>query len=189
MGSATITATVDGKSVTCTVKVGAVAESVVISAPQKKVAVGGTVTLTASVTPSDANQAIEWKSSDEKIATVVNGVVTGVKIGVCNITAKASGSSKEAVCKVIVTAPKVKLTKVKNVKKKSIQIKWKKIADVAGYQVSYGKKKKLTTANSIKIKKLKKKKKYAVKVRAYTVVDGKNVYGKWSKVKKVKIKK
>ena len=189
VGSATITATADGKCVTCTVKVGAVAESVVISAPQKKVAVGGTVTLTASVTPSDANQAIEWKSSDEKIATVVNGVVTGVKIGVCNITAKASGSSKEAVCKVIVTAPKVKLTKVKNVKKKSIQIKWKKIADVAGYQVSCGKKKKLTTANSIKIKKLKKKKKYAVKVRAYTVVDGKNVYGKWSKVKKVKIKK
>ena len=83
----------------------------------------------------------------------------------------------------------MKLTKVKNVKKKSIQIKWKKIADVAGYQVSCGKKKKLTTANSIKIKKLKKKKKYAVKVRAYTVVDGKNVYGKWSKVKKIKIKK
>lgn len=36
VGSATITATADGKSVTCTVKVGAVAESVVISAPQKK---------------------------------------------------------------------------------------------------------------------------------------------------------
>ena len=188
-GTATITATADGKSATCTVKVGAVVESVTISAAEQKVAMGEAVTLTAGVMPADANQTIEWKSSDETVATVVNGVVTGLKIGTCNITAKAAGTNKEAVCKVIVTAPKVKLQAAKNVKKKAVQVKWKKIDGVAGYQVVVGKKKKLTTKNSIKVKKLKKKKKYVVKVRAYTVVDGKNVYGKWSKAKKVKIKK
>lgn len=188
-GTVTITATADGKSAACTVKVGAVVESVVLSATEQKVAMGGTVTLTASVTPAEANQAIEWKSSDETVATVVNGVVTGLKIGTCNITAKAAGSNKETVCKLTVTAPKVKLISAKNVKKKAVKVKWKKIDGVAGYQVAVGKKKKMAANNSLKIKKLKKKKKYAVKVRAYTVVDGKNVYGQWSKVKKVKIKK
>ena len=77
----------------------------------------------------------------------------------------------------------------KNIKKRSVKLKWKKIADVAGYQISYGKKKKLVTTNSAKIKKLKKKKKIVFKVRAYTLVDGKKVFGKWSNVKKVKIKK
>ena len=38
-------------------------------------------------------------------------------------------------------------------------------------------------------KKLKKKKTYYVRVRAYTLSNGKKVYGKWSSVKKVKIKK
>ncbi len=188
-GTATITATADGKSAVCTVKVGAVVESVTISATEQTVAMGGTVTLTAGVVPADANQTVEWTSSDQTVATVVNGVVTGLKIGTCNITVKAAGGNKTAVCKVTVTAPKVKLLAAKNVKKRAVKIKWKKIDGVAGYQVAVGGKKKFTTKNSIKIKKLKKKKKYAVKVRAYTVSGGKNVYGMWSKAKKVKIKK
>ena len=147
------------------------------------------MTLTAGVVPADANQTVEWTSSDQTVATVVNGVVTGLKIGTCNITVKAAGGNKTAVCKVTVTAPKVKLLAAKNVKKRAVKIKWKKIDGVAGYQVAVGGKKKFTTKNSIKIKKLKKKKKYAVKVRAYTVSGGKNVYGMWSKAKKVKIKK
>ena len=188
-GTATITATADGKSAVCIVKVGAVVESVTISATEQTVAMGGTVTLTAGVVPADANQTVEWTSSDQTVATVVNGVVTGLKIGTCSITVKAAGGNKTAVCKVTVTAPKVKLLAAKNVKKRAVKIKWKKIDGVAGYQVAVGGKKKFTTKNSIKIKKLKKKKKYAVKVRAYTVSGGKNVYGMWSKAKKVKIKK
>ena len=38
------------------------------------------------------------------------------------------------------------------------------------------------------IKKLKKKK-YYVQVRAYRTVNGKKIYGDWSKVKSVKVKK
>ena len=39
------------------------------------------------------------------------------------------------------------------------------------------------------IKKLKKKKTYYIRVRAYKMNGKKKVYGKWSTVKKVKIKK
>ena len=42
---------------------------------------------------------------------------------------------------------------------------------------------------SVVIKKLKKKKTYYVRVRAYKVVGGRNIYGKWSAVKKIKIRK
>ena len=40
-----------------------------------------------------------------------------------------------------------------------------------------------------RLTKLKKGKTYYIKVRAYTLVNGKNVYGKFSSVQKVKIKK
>jgi len=36
---------------------------------------------------------------------------------------------------------------------------------------------------------LKKKKTYYIKVRGYTLKKGKRLYGKWSTVKKVKVKK
>lgn len=98
--------------------------------------------------------------------------------------------------KLNVKAPgKVKIS-AKNKKKKSIKVTWKKISGASGYQVSYGlkknfkkAKKKTTTKTSYTIKKLKKKKKYYVRVRAYTLSGGKKVYGKWSSVKKVKVKK
>ena len=50
--------------------------------------------------------------------------------------------------------------------------------------------KKSTVKRKITLKKLKKGKKYFIKARAYNVdADGNKVYGKWSKVKKVKVKK
>lgn len=204
-GTATITATADGKTATCTVKVNAVPTAVKLSQEAADLEVGKQLTLTASVEPAEASQAIEWKSSNESVATVDKGVVTAVKEGNCNITATATGSSKNAICRITVKAAgtggtvtgpdgntslaKVKLTSAKNVKKKSIKVKWKAVAGAAGYQVACGSKKKTTTKTTVTFKKLKKKKKYAVKVRAYVVVEGKKVYGKWSKAKKVKVKK
>ena len=53
------------------------------------------------------------------------------------------------------------------------------------------KKKKTKTASGyeggINIRKLKKKRIYYVRVRAYNKASGKKLYGKWSKVKKIKI--
>ncbi len=47
---------------------------------------------------------------------------------------------------------------------------------------------KTTKSTKLTIKKLKSKKNYYVRVRAYKVVNGQNIYGSWSSVKKVKVK-
>lgn len=49
------------------------------------IAVDGTVTLTATTIPSDAS--VTWTSSNESVATVSNGVVTGEGAGNCIVTA------------------------------------------------------------------------------------------------------
>ena len=91
---------------------------------------------------------------------------------------------------------KIKGLAVKNQKKLKVKATWKKLTNVSGYQIQYAPNKKFKKAKSktvkstsVTIKKLKKKKTYFVRVRAYKLVDGKKVYGKWSVVKKVKIKK
>lgn len=91
---------------------------------------------------------------------------------------------------------KATLSKVRNVKKKSMKITWKKVSGADGYQVAYGTrknfkgaKKKVLKKTSLTVKKLKKKKTYYVRVRAYKTVGGKKNYGAWSASKKVKIKK
>ena len=97
---------------------------------------------------------------------------------------------------VLVKINKIKGLVVKNQKKFKVKVIWKKLTNVSGYQIQYAPNKKFKKAKSkmvkstsAMIKKLKKKKTYFVRVRAYKLVDGKKVYGKWSAVKKVKIKK
>lgn len=50
---------------------------------------GDTVTLTATVSPSNAsNKTVTWETSNSTVATVVDGVVTALKAGTATITAK-----------------------------------------------------------------------------------------------------
>lgn len=42
--------------------------------------------LTATVTPTNCNQAVVWSTDDEAVATVSNGTVTAIGNGTCNIT-------------------------------------------------------------------------------------------------------
>lgn len=68
---------------------------------------GGTETLTASVTPSNAsNQAVTWSSSDTQAATVAGGIVTGTGAGTALITATTVDGGFTASCSVTVSALK-----------------------------------------------------------------------------------
>lgn len=64
------------------------------------VAVGAATTITPTVTPATAN--VVWKSSNNGVATVLNGVVTGVAAGTAVITASAGNYA--ASCTVTVTS-------------------------------------------------------------------------------------
>ena len=89
--------------------------------------------------------------------------------------------------------------KIKKSSKRSVKISWKKQKNASGYEVYRSTKKnksfkKITTLKKAgKVtyvnKKLKKGKTYYYKVRAYKVVSGKKIYGKFSTIKKIKIKK
>lgn len=95
-----------------------------------------------------------------------------------------------------VTAPsKPTKLKAKNNKKKTVTVTWHKVSDTYKYQVQYAysapfsKKTKTVASNKLVVKKLKKKKTYSFRVRAYKMDGKRKVYGKWSKVVRVKIKK
>lgn len=80
--------------------------------------------------------------------------------------------------------------------KKNINVTWKKVFNVKGYQISYSVSRKfkkdtklLVRGNKVTIKKLKSGKTYYIRVRAYSVDGSRKVYGKWSDVVKKKYKK
>lgn len=67
------------------------------------VRVGNTTTLIETVAPANAtNKSVTWASNNESIATVANGVVTGVAEGTATITATTVDGSFTANCTVTV---------------------------------------------------------------------------------------
>lgn len=83
--------------------------SVTLSQTAVTLDVGGSVTLTATVAPSNAtDNTVTWSSSNASVASVSNGVVKAVGEGSANITASAGG--KSATCKVTVSAVPVPAT-------------------------------------------------------------------------------
>ena len=77
---------------------------VTVSPTSDSIAVSETLTLTATVAPEDAtNKTVTWSSSDDSIATVVDGVVTGVAAGNATITVTTVDGSFTATCEITVT--------------------------------------------------------------------------------------
>ena len=107
-GSATITATAQAASgtisATTTITVTPIAvTSVSLSSNSETIKVGKTVTLIPTVSPSNAtNKNVTWSSSNTNIATVSEGVVTGVAAGTATITVTTVSESKTATCTVVV---------------------------------------------------------------------------------------
>ena len=98
------------------------------------------------------------------------------------------------------TSEKIRPAKVVSVKlkqkKRTVTVSWKKVKITAGYQICYstskkwkGRKQKLSRKNKVTVKNLKKKKTYYFRVRAYWFDDEREVYGAWSKTKKITMKK
>ena len=102
-GTATITATASGQSATCVITVPhepIPAESIMLDKTEIIIEVGESETLVATVYPENADVEVAWDSSDEGVATVVNGLVTAIAEGTAVITASAGG--KSATCTVTV---------------------------------------------------------------------------------------
>lgn len=78
--------------------------SVSLNTESAEVKVGGTVTLTATTVP--AGSTVTWTSSNDEVATVEGGEVTGVSTGTATITAKITvgGVEYTATCEVTVTS-------------------------------------------------------------------------------------
>lgn len=104
-GQARVTATAaNGVSGSCDVIVRAKVESVELSETTLKMTVGDRKSLTAKVLPEEAEQKVEWKSSNESVATVSDGGgVEALKPGKTTITVTAGGD-KTATCEVTVSA-------------------------------------------------------------------------------------
>ena len=113
---------------------------------------------------------------------------------------KQPATEKKDTTKPIETAiapKKAVLKKVKATDKKKVKIIVKKTSEkINGYEVilstkkNFKKAKKVTTKkNIVTVRKLKASKKYFVKVRAFKKVGNKKIYGKYSTVKKVIVKK
>ena len=87
------------------------ATEITLDTVKKSLEAGKSFTLKATVTPSDTTDAVEWSSSNVKVAKVSeDGTVTAVKEGTAVITAKAG--NVEATCTVTVKKAVVKVTKV-----------------------------------------------------------------------------
>lgn len=97
-GSTTITATCGGVSNSVSVKVLVPVTSITLSETSISVVKDGTYKLKATVNPiNSTEQSIAWISNDDSIATVVDGVITGVSEGTTSIEATCDGKSASVI--------------------------------------------------------------------------------------------
>ena len=108
-GTSVITAkTYNGKTAKCTITVKQQVTAIALSDETVSLWVGKKKTLTATATPTTANNtSVSWSSSDNKVATVSsNGVITAKGKGTCTITCTAAdGYGTKNICEVTVKQP------------------------------------------------------------------------------------
>lgn len=146
---------------------------------------------------------LTYKSSNPKVASVNSvGKVTikGIGKATIKVTIPKSGIFQSASKNISITVvPKrTSIKSAKNVKGKKIKITWKKDSKVTGYKIQIAANKKFKGAKTSTVKKStvsktiskrKKGKTYYIRICSYKKTGGKTLYGSYSKVKKVKVKK
>ncbi len=108
------------------------------------------------------------------------------------------GEEAEIVATTVPSKAKIKSVKAGATGSKQATVTWAKVVGATGYRIYYSVDRDFETVKKVTvkdgeavsktIKKLKKGKKYYFRVRAYKKVDGKNLWGKYSNTKSVKIK-
>ena len=153
----------------------------------------GVTTITYAGTKAQWQKVKKNLTGNGSFVTATVTDATGV-----SFTVSGSNNGNQNPQQTVKKPAKVKITKAKNVKTKKLTVKWKKTSKAKGYQIQIASNKKFTKGKKTKtlskttysFKKLKKNKYYYVRVRAYVYNSNhKKVYGSWSTVKKVKIKK
>lgn len=77
---------------------------VTLNATVLRLQTGRMATLTASIVPVNADdKSVSWKTSNNEVATVNNGVVTGVKPGTARITVTTTRGNHSAYCDITIT--------------------------------------------------------------------------------------
>ena len=127
VGTAIITVTAQN-GVTVTAKVNVIANdtemidvsSISLKAEKTNIDVGNTIKVKTTISPDNAtDKTIEWSSSDDNIATVSGGEVTGINPGNAIITAKSSNGKESSVT---ITVKAIQASSV-SLNKKDITIK------------------------------------------------------------------
>ena len=153
----------------------------------------GVTTITYAGTKAQWQKVKKNLTGNGSFVTATVTDATGV-----SFTVSGSNNGNQNPQQTVKKPAKVKITKAQNVKTKKLTVKWKKTSKAKGYQIQIASNKKFTKGKKTKslskttysFKKLKKNKYYYVRVRAYVYDSNhKKVYGSWSAVKKVKIKK
>lgn len=145
----------------------------------------------------------EGGSGGGSFSTTTEAVTTATKVpadvsGQAATTTQASTATQvqnNTESQSVMAPAKVKNVKLKKAGSNKLKLSFDKVKQAKGYQISYstnkrfaGAKKVTVKKNQYTIKKLKKGKTYYVRVRAYKMDGSKKVYGKWSEVKKCKVK-
>lgn len=112
VGTATITATVAGKTATCAVKVISKLNDITLSETDIELEKNNTKTITVTYNPEDTtdNRTVTWSSKNEQVATVdQDGKITAVAGGNAVIEAKVGSITKTVNVKVVVPLTGVSL--------------------------------------------------------------------------------
>ncbi|MGN0483175.1 MAG: Ig-like domain-containing protein [Lachnospiraceae bacterium] len=176
--------------------------SIKLSVSGMTLKVGQKKTLKASVWPENATEKKMTFSSNNSAVKVLsqNGTSASLqakKPGIAVITIRAKGNTNVTKKVTIQVKPQtVTSLKGKQTKASAVKLTWKQLSGVSGYQLYWydAKKKKYrlkktTGSTSCTIGGLKKGKTYKFKVRAYKKSGSKVLYGDYSKIVSVKIKK
>lgn len=132
-GSTEIVAKCGNASAKCSVTVVISATGIQLNQTEVVMNKGASITLTATLTPADATDVIEWSSSNEAVATVNSGVVTAVEYGEATIIAKAG--TKSAECDVKVTDNATSAPKAIDL---GLSVKWANVNLGADLEEAYG---------------------------------------------------